>query len=77
MLFLAGPSVAELLAPPIDSREFPCSRVTVARGPQSGVVLKIESGGNRLEPEKGHRPTGMRLRMLEWRESEVLVGSIS
>jgi hypothetical protein len=77
MLFLAGPSIAELLAPEPEARTFPCSHVTVARGPKSGVVLKIVTGGHRLEPEKGHRPTGMRLRMLEWRESEVLAGSIS
>ena len=75
MLFVAGPSLAELLAPAGDN--FPCSKVSVTRAPRSGVVLKIETGGQPLKPEKGHRPTGMRLRMLEWRESEVLVGSIT
>lgn len=75
MLFLAGPSLASMLGSAVDG--FPCSQVTVVRAPQSGVVLRIEAGGEPLAPEKGHRPTGMRLRMLEWRESEVLEGSIS
>ena len=56
--------------------QFPSSRFTVVRAPRSGAVLRIEVGGSALEPEGRMRPPGMRVAMLEWREAEVVDGSL-
>ncbi len=55
---------------------FPCTRFTLVRAPASGQVLALALAGAPLEVAGPSRPEGVRLAMLAWRESELLVGNI-
>jgi hypothetical protein len=80
LLYLCGPVLARERGGPGPhgpaAPAFPTSHFTVARAPRSGLVLGVAVGGEPLLPEKGDRPEGLRLAMLEWREAEVVRGGL-
>jgi hypothetical protein len=72
----AAPAAGDTLPPANGQPRFPCTEFSIVRAPESGAVLRVETGGQPLSPGRQPRPPGMRQAMLAWRDSEIIEGSL-